>query len=117
MVRPRVYPANVWNAYRTDALNRPSKAAWRNRLRLDEATALRAREDARLAMRDVARRKQYEISENMLRELAEAAFGAILNSLDIAVPENLLRRITFTTAAGKRVTIPKNGTGKIAATA
>jgi len=99
-------PQHIWRCF---SAARQKKKPYHRRLHIDEAAALRAHADAKLAMRDVARRKGYEISENELIELAEAAFVAILNSLDIVVPENMRRKIT--TAVGKRGAIHKNGTG------
>jgi hypothetical protein len=117
--RPMVHCQVVWRAYRVAILKKPSKQGWRDRLQIDEATALQARDGARLAARDAAR-GQY-VAAAVVAAIADAAFAATLNALDIAVPEKLVRDVTFTTATGQRVTVPKigakAGTGKIAATA
>jgi hypothetical protein len=104
--RPCIYPQNLWDAYRITVLRRPSKRKWQNRLKIDEATALRAREDVRLALRDVARRQRYNISENVLEDFAYAALISCLNALDIAIPQALVRRVAFVNGSGKHVAVP-----------
>ena len=64
-----------------------------------------------MALRDVARRKRYGISEDVLEEFARAAFVATLNALDIAVPQALIRKAAY--GASQRVTAPKNGAGAV----
>jgi hypothetical protein len=101
--RPRVYPQNVWQAYRVSVLKRTSKQDWRNRLQIDEETALQARDAARLAARDAAR-CQY-ISASTIEMLADAAFVATLNALDIAVPSIMTR--PYTNGAARRAATAK----------
>ena len=105
--RPCIYPNNLWNKYRTTVLGRPSKATWRNRLRIDEAAALLARDAARLAAKDAAR-GQY-VAATTVEMIADACLIAILNTFDIVVPSPLAR--AYTNGAGKRATTKKNGTG------
>jgi hypothetical protein len=54
-----------------------------NRLRIDEASAQRAREDVRTPYRDAARR--HFVSARLVEMLADGAWLAKLNSLDIEV--------------------------------
>jgi hypothetical protein len=70
----------------------------------------------RMACHDVVRRGGYDIADDVVDAIANTAFVATLNALEIAVPERLLRKVTFT-VAGQRVTVPKAAVGKIAATA
>ena len=104
--RPRIYPLNIWSAYRVTVL-RKSRRDWRDRLGIDEATALRAHEDVKMALRDVARRQLYNISEGVLDEFVYAAFVATLNALDIAVPQGLIRKVAYVNGNGNRVTVPR----------
>jgi len=60
----------------------------------------------KLALRDVARRQRYNISENVLEDFAYAAFVATLNALDIAIPRALVRRVAFVNGTGKNVAAP-----------
>jgi hypothetical protein len=94
------------SAYRVTVL-RKSRRDWRDRLGIDEATALRAHEDVKMALRDVARRQLYNISEGVLDEFVYAAFVATLNALDIAVPQGLIRKVAYVNGNGNRVTVPR----------
>jgi hypothetical protein len=94
------HPVEVWSAYREHR----AKQAGRNtanhpRMRIDTETAATARDDVRLAVSDLVRRKCYDIPTGAIEEIAEAAFVATANALDIAV----------------RVTTPKVPVAKVAA--
>jgi hypothetical protein len=68
-------------------------------MRIDTETAATASDDVRLAVSDLVRRKCYDIPTGAIEEIAEAAFVATANALDIAV----------------RVTTPKVPVAKVAA--
>jgi hypothetical protein len=46
----------------------------------------------RSATRDVARRRRFEVDDDSVIELAQTAFVALANSLDLAIPESLIRK-------------------------
>ncbi len=75
---------------------------------------MRARDDVCLACHDMVWRGRHNIADDVVDALAEAAFVAALNALDIAVPERLNRKATFTTPAGQRVTIPRKAPARAA---
>jgi hypothetical protein len=115
--RPQQHPEVVWrNFYLATKAAQGSRPGWRTRMRIDEATALRARDDVVMACHDVVRRGGYDIADDVVDVIANAAFVATLNALDVAVPERFLRKVTFT-VAGQRVTVLKIASGKLAATA
>jgi len=116
--RPRVYPQVVWQAYRATIARQEGRPMLRSRLNIDGPTALRARDDVKMAMRDVARRQRYAIAENVLDDFAYAAIISCLNALDVAVPQGLIRKVAFVNGSGRRAPVTRiNGNGKIEATA
>lgn len=87
--RPMIHPRVVWQAYRLRVLRRPTEKGWRERVHIDEDTALAAWEDARIAGRDAARCQP--VSAMTIEMIARAVFVTTLKHLSIAVPQRLVR--------------------------